>query len=131
MQSAIRSFTAGIVTMLLLTGCQQRERQPQPVPATQVEQLSAVLAGGYFLRQNCARTDIPDDVKLQRTAIHIAQQRGWDIHTPEYQQLPARAQARYQALMQDSTPMQDKCAALNRSTARFVAAAQSEHDSVD
>ena len=112
--------------MLLLAGCQQKAHQPPPPAVTQVEQLSALLAGGHFLRQNCARTDIPDDVKLQRTAMRIAQQRGWDTHAAEYRQLPARTQARYQVLMQDNTPLSDKCATLNQSTARFVAAARSD-----
>lgn len=126
MHNALRSFVLGAAATLFLAGCQQKPHQPPPPVAAQVDQLSALLAGGHFLRQNCARADIPDDVKLQRTAMRIAQQRGWNTQAVEYRQLPARTQERYQALQQDSTLMSEKCAALNRSTARFIAAAQSD-----
>jgi general secretion pathway protein S len=118
-----------VAALVFLAGCQQQQapvNKTQPLASTQVEQLSALLAGGHFLRTNCNRADIPDDVKLQRTAMRIAEHRGWNTRATEYQQLPARTQARYDALMQDSTPIAEKCTTLNQSTARFITAAQTD-----
>ncbi|BEM57031.1 secretion protein [Serratia marcescens] len=126
MHYSLRSLTLAAAATLLLAGCQQQTSQPPPPANVQVNQLSALLAGGQFLRQNCARADIPDDGRLQRTALRVAELRGWDTQATEYRQLTARAQQRYQALQQDSTPMSEKCAALNRSSARFIATAQAE-----
>ncbi|CAI0734137.1 Lipoprotein outS precursor [Serratia quinivorans] len=87
-----------------------------------------MLAGSHFLRQNCNRTDIPDDVKLQRTAMRVAEHRGWDTQAPGYQQLPALAQARYLAILEDRQLLTDKCAMMNTHTANFVAAAKSDQE---
>ncbi|MBJ2066873.1 type II secretion system pilot lipoprotein GspS [Serratia odorifera] len=128
MQRMLRSFSFAAAAVVLLAGCQQTalQLQTQPSLTAQLDQLSALLAGSQFLRQHCARTDIPDDASLQRSAIGMAQQRGWNTQPAEYRQLPVRAQQRYQQLQQDGTPLQQKCAALNTSTARFIAAAQSD-----
>lgn len=75
-----------------------------------------MLAGGHFLRVDCGRSDVPDDVKLQRTAMRAAQHRGWDTQAAGYRQLPALTQARYLTLQQDNQLLTDKCTTLSRST---------------
>lgn len=116
-------LTFSALTLTLLTGCQHTAKIPQPPVATQLDQLSALLAGTQFLREHCARTDIPGQDKLQRTALETAEQRGWNTRVADYQQLPAQTETRFQALLQDNTPENEKCATLNRSTARFIAQA--------
>lgn len=124
MSHFFRSLPLVLGSLLLLTACQHPRQASQPDVTKQLDQLSAMLASGHFLRVNCSRTDIPDDATLRRTATELAQKRGWNIGAAEYQQLPAQTQLRYQALMQDTTPLQQKCSALNSKTARFINAAQ-------
>ncbi len=129
MLTVLRTSVLGAAALLFLAGCQQTTHKPPPPPLqTQLDHLSTMLASSHFQRVNCNRADIPDDVKLQRTAMRAAQHRGWDTHAAGYQQLPALTQARYQALVQDRTALTEKCAALNNSTARFVAAAKSDQE---
>lgn len=124
MQYSLRAFSFIVVTAALLAGCQQPVHKPQPPVATQLDQLSSLLASAQFLRQHCSRTDIPQNDQLQRTALQVAQQRGWNSEAVEYQQLAMKTQGRYQALEQDSSPLSQKCATLNSSSARFIATAQ-------
>ncbi|EMF05223.1 putative secretion protein [Serratia marcescens VGH107] len=114
--------------MLLLAGCQQTAHQPAPPLQAQLDHIALMLAGGHFLRVDCGRSDVPDDVKLQRTAMRAAQHRGWDTQAAGYRQLPALTQARYLTLQQDSQLLTDKCATLSRSTARFIAAVQADQE---
>ncbi|QBC03381.1 type II secretion system pilot lipoprotein GspS [Enterobacter cloacae] len=120
-------LTLVIVGISLLVGCQQRTNQTTSAPTTdtQLEQLSALLAGSHFLRENCARADIPGDAQLYSAAMKSAAGRGWDTRQAQYQQLPTRTQQRYELLQQDTTSLAEKCATLNRSTARFIAEVQS------
>ncbi|MGP8332869.1 hypothetical protein ACOS17_04660, partial [Serratia sp. CY43514] len=53
--------------LLLLAGCQQTAHQPAPPLQAQLDHIALMLAGGHFLRVDCGRSEIPDDVKLQRT----------------------------------------------------------------
>lgn len=117
-------LSLAVLTLALLAGCQQTPNKPQPPVTAQLDQLSALLASSQFLRQNCSRADIPAEAQLQQATLQVAKQRGWNTEVADYQQLPARVQTRYQALLQDSTPATEKCATLNRSTARFIAQAQ-------
>ncbi|WP_261094414.1 type II secretion system pilot lipoprotein GspS [Serratia quinivorans] len=128
MLTVLRSSVLGAAALLFLVGCQQKAHQPPPPLQAQLDRLSAMLAGSHFLRQNCNRTDIPDDVKLQRTAMRVAEHRGWDTQAPGYQQLPALAQARYLAILEDRQLLTDKCAMMNTHTANFVAAAKSDQE---
>ncbi|HAT3745597.1 TPA: type II secretion system pilot lipoprotein GspS [Serratia marcescens] len=118
----------GAVALLLLAGCQQTAHKPAPPLQAQLDHIALMLAGGHFLRVACGRSEVPDDVKLQRTAMRTAQHRGWDTHAAGYRQLPALTQARYLALQQDNQLLTDKCATLSRSTARFIAAAQADQE---
>ncbi len=127
MANSLRKLSWLAVSLLVLSGCQQVSHQPPPPVSTQLDKLSTLLAGGRFLRQNCERADIPDDVKLQRTAMRVAEQHGWDTHQASYQQqLAAQTNARYQALVADNTLLTEKCATVDSRTARFIAAAQSD-----
>ncbi|MBB1582248.1 MULTISPECIES: type II secretion system pilot lipoprotein GspS [Serratia] len=128
MFTVIRTSVLGAAALLLLAGCQQRVPKPVPPLQTQLNELSTMLAGGHFLRQNCQRTDIPDDVKLQRTAMRVAEHRGWNTQASGYQKLPALAQARYLAVLEDRQLLTDKCAALENRTANFIAAAKSDQE---
>ncbi|CAI0736966.1 type II secretion system pilot lipoprotein GspS [Serratia quinivorans] len=128
MLTVLRTSVLGAMALVFLAGCQQTTHQPSPPLQAQLDKLSAMLAGSHFLRQNCGRTDIPDDVKLQRTAMRVAEHRGWDTHAAGYQQLPALAQARYLAILEDRQLLTDKCAAMNNRTANFVAAAKSDQE---
>jgi general secretion pathway protein S len=126
MHAFFRTLSCATLALMLLTGCNQRPHQSQPPVVTQLDQLSALLAGSDYLKQFCARADIPDGIQLTRSALHMAKERGWDTQAAEYGNLRARTQARYQALQRDRTPVPEKCAALNRSTARFIAVAQGD-----
>lgn len=118
----------GAMALVFLVGCQQTAHKPPPALQAQLDQLSTLLAGSHFLRQNCGRADIPDDVKLQRTAMRVAEHRGWDTQAAGYQQLPALAQARYLAVLEDRQLLTDKCAVMNNRTANFIAAAKSDQE---
>ncbi len=128
MSTLFRTSLCGVAALLLLAGCQQTAHQPAPPLQTQLDHIALMLAGGHFLRVDCGRSDVPDDVKLQRTAMRAAQHRGWDTQAAGYRQLPALTQARYLTLQQDSQLLTDKCATLSRSTARFIAAAQADQE---
>ncbi|CAI1495003.1 Lipoprotein outS precursor [Serratia quinivorans] len=128
MLTVLRISTLGAAALLFLVGCQQTAHKPPTPLQTQLDKLSAMLASSHFLRQNCHRQDIPDDVKLQRTAMRVAEHRGWDTQATGYQQLPALAQARYLAILEDRQLLSDKCAALNNHTKNFIAAAKSDQE---
>lgn len=128
MSTLFRTSLCGAAALLLLAGCQQTAHQPAPPLQAQLDHIALMLAGGHFLRVDCGRSDVPDDVKLQRTAMRAAQHRGWDTHAAGYRQLPALTQARYLTLQQDNQLLTDKCAMLSRSTARFIAAAQADQE---
>ncbi|TQI80086.1 type II secretion system protein S [Serratia fonticola] len=127
MARSLRKFFWLAVLLMVVAGCQQVSHQPQPPVQAQLDKLATQLAGGRFLRQNCDRSDIPDDVKLQRTAMRLAEKQGWDTHQASYQQqLAAQTHTRYQALVADKALLSEKCATVNNRTARFIAAAQSD-----
>ena len=128
MSTLFRTSLCGAVALLLLAGCQQTAHKPAPPLQAQLDHIALMLAGGHFLRVASGRSEVPDDVKLQRTAMRTAQQRGCDTHAAGYRQLPALTQARYLALHQDNQLLTDKCATLSRSTASFIAAAQADQE---
>ncbi|MFK3839641.1 MULTISPECIES: type II secretion system pilot lipoprotein GspS [Serratia] len=128
MFALLRTSMVGAAALLLIAGCQQKAHKPVPPLQAQLDQLSTMLAGSHFLRQNCHRSDIPDDVKLQRTAMRVAEHRGWDTHAAGYQQLPAMAQARYLAVLEDRQLLTDKCTVMENRTANFIAAAKSDQE---
>ncbi|XIF02609.1 type II secretion system pilot lipoprotein GspS [Serratia marcescens] len=98
MSTLFRTSLCGVAALLLLAGCQQTAHQPAPPLQAQLDHIALMLAGGHFLRVDCGRSDVPDDVKLQRTAMRAAQHRGWDTQAAGYRQLPALTQARYLTL---------------------------------
>lgn len=127
MTRSLRQLCWFALPLIVLAGCQQAAHQPQPPVPMQIEKLATLLADGRFLRENCDRSDIPDDIKLQRTAMRLAQKHGWDTHQAAYQQqLAAQTNTRYQALVADNTLLTEKCATVNSSAARFITAAQSD-----
>ncbi|PYB19139.1 type II secretion system pilot lipoprotein GspS [Serratia marcescens] len=128
MSTQFRTSLCGAVALLLLAGCQQTAHKPTPPLQAPLDHIASMLAGGHFLRVDCGRSDVPDDVKLQRTAMRAAQHRGWDTQAAGYRQLPALTQARYLTLQQDNQLLTDKCTTLSRSTARFIAAAQADQE---
>lgn len=91
MLTLFRTSLCGAVALLLLAGCQQTAHKPAPPLQAQLDHIASMLAGGHFLRVDCGRSEIPDDVKLQRTAMRAAQRRGWDTQAAGYRQLPAQA----------------------------------------
>lgn len=115
------SFTISI--LLLLVSCQYpiKTKIPSLNPQIQINQLSALIASGIYIKKNCNRLDIPDDTILIQTALHLAQRRHWDTQVVEYQKLTDTSQARYQALLQDNTTHTKKCAQLNPLTEKFIA----------
>lgn len=103
--------------ILLLTGCQHSPHQTeQPaksgaiLPAEQVKQLAAMVAGGEYLRQQCKDTQVPERETLIAQMIALAQQRGWDTQNNAYQMLESQSEALYQGLLSDATPSSAQCA---------------------
>ncbi|MHA0902000.1 type II secretion system pilot lipoprotein GspS [Enterobacter ludwigii] len=93
---------AWLFPLLLLVGCQQTvNKSPVPVASEQIKQLSALVAGGHYLQQQCKMNDIPDEDILLKTALNSARNRGWDTTVPAYQILAEQSQFRYNAILMD------------------------------
>jgi general secretion pathway protein S len=107
---------------MLIVGCQQTPRtysKDTPVQE-QLAQLSAILAGSEYLRNQCNRNDIPDRKTLTQKALNMAEHRGWDSGAQEYKNLNVLTEQRYQRLLNDGTPKEEKCSLLSQGTAPFV-----------
>ncbi|RDK12989.1 MULTISPECIES: type II secretion system pilot lipoprotein GspS [Enterobacterales] len=104
---------------LLLAACQTSS--PSEISSSsQVQQLSALVASASWLRDNCARADIPAQSKLIEVAIKQGQKRGWDMRKITVQDVQTASTQRYNALSEDTQPKDQKCAALNNSAAPFL-----------
>ncbi|MGG7668665.1 type II secretion system pilot lipoprotein GspS [Yersinia sp. J1] len=86
----------------------------------QIEQLSALISGAMYLRQECQRKDIPDESILMQTAVKLAMERNWDTKAPAYQALKGKSQARYQALVEEIGTDNNQCSSLNLLLADFA-----------
>ena len=62
MSTQFRTSLCGAVALLLLAGCQQTAHKPTPPLQAQLDHIASMLAGGHFLRVDCGRSDVPDDV---------------------------------------------------------------------
>lgn len=102
--------------LILLTGCQQnvrkiKEAEPANIPAIelQVQQLSAIAGGSYYLKEKCHHSDLPSNEQLLARVIALGDERGWPTKAEEYQQLPVKSVMIYEALVADSTPVEQQC----------------------
>lgn len=100
---------------LLLTACQQRS--PQPAPEVQRQQIASLIAGTRYLKQQCARSDLPGDGQIEQAAYRAAHQRGW---TPSADIAPYSEQL-YQGLLRDATPQASQCAEFTQLLQPFLA----------
>ena len=85
-----------------------------------MQQLSALVASASWLRDNCARADIPAQSTLIEVAMKQGQKRGWDMRKITVQDVQTASTQRYNALSEDTQPKDQKCAALNNSAAPFL-----------
>lgn len=111
-----------LLNTALLTGCSlstsdQGASLAQP---QQVEQLATLVAASGFLRDNCQRSDVPEQSTLLKAALSQAKSKGWRVSGAAQQQLPAQAQSILADLNQDGTPLAEKCAYFNQQLAPFI-----------
>ncbi|WP_380183830.1 type II secretion system pilot lipoprotein GspS [Kalamiella sp. sgz302252] len=117
-----RAGTLIISVCFTLSGCQHAGRAV-PEPARQVEQLSALIAGGNYLREQCAQTNLPDANTLTTRALALAEQRGWDRHAADYHRLVPLSAEKERLIAKDPLNEKDKCQKLQDSLALFIAPA--------
>lgn len=115
----MKPLCLALSALFLLTACQQRPA-PSVAQETQVQQLSALIAAANWLRDNCARSDIPDTQRVTAHALAQAQARGWNTRAIASPTLALAAEQRYQALSDDNQTPTEKCAALNASAVPFL-----------
>ncbi|HEN3639753.1 TPA: type II secretion system pilot lipoprotein GspS [Yersinia enterocolitica] len=116
----LRPCVMGFVCIWLLTACQQRLNHPQPDDGIQMQQLSALVAGSQYLKQDCNRSGIPEDKVLIETALYLAKNRGWSVGNNEYNQLNNKSHERYKALVQAESAHMQKCAQLEKLVSPFL-----------
>lgn len=104
---------------LFLAACQQQTKHESATP-TQIQQLSALVASASWLRDNCARTDIPGQQKLIDAALEQAKLKGWRMDSISKNDIQNASLQRYQALTNDTQKKEEKCAVLNSSAAPFL-----------
>lgn len=127
MRSPLLRISAVTLLCMTLAGCQTPTGSSTSLaPAAtsvsagdQLNQIASLAAAGRYLKSQCSRSDIPDDATLQRSALHVAQQRGW--HSVSLPALTQRSEQLYQGLLQDGTPKEAQCSEFNRSLAPFIA----------
>lgn len=112
--------------LVLLTGCQQnihqtKDVQPGAIPAVeqQVQQLSAIAGGSYYLKEKCHRSDLPSNEQLLAQVVALGAQRGWPTNAEEYQQLPVKSEMIFKALVADGTPVEQQCRYFNQSVSHY------------
>ncbi|WJV61338.1 type II secretion system pilot lipoprotein GspS [Pectobacteriaceae bacterium CE70] len=116
---------------LSVVGCQHSApvkpasgRQAVNTPVNeQINQLASLIAAGNYLKLQCNRSDLPDNNTMQKTALQLAKQKGWD--TSHYQALPQLSANLYQGLLKDGTLKATQCSAFNRSLEPFIEAMRS------
>ncbi|WP_338557718.1 type II secretion system pilot lipoprotein GspS [Erwinia sp. E_sp_B04_7] len=112
-----------ITLATLLSGCQQTSRK-DPDPATQIDQISSLVAGSHYLREECGRNDIPADGILLSNAFSQAGKKGWNTRAPEYKELMVAIGQKKALIVNDRTQPREKCQKLQAALARFVAGSQ-------
>lgn len=120
MKISLKPLTLCLLGPLLLAGCQQTPVK-NVMPEQQIQQLGALVAASDWLREHCDRRDIPAKSTLLASAIKQGEARGWKVSPMTHQQLLASADNRYQAINEDNTPKNEKCATLNSAAAPFIA----------
>ena len=125
MRYPLLTFSAVTLLCMTLVGCQAPTRSSavvaSPISANdQLQQIASLVAASRYLKSQCNRSDIPDEAAIQRTALSVAQQKGWD--TANLTMLTQRSESLYQGLLRDSTPKETQCSEFNRSLAPFFAA---------
>ncbi|WP_067704208.1 type II secretion system pilot lipoprotein GspS [Erwinia sp. ErVv1] len=115
------NFCAASLMLLTVTGCQQSAKKlnitsvaERPEIEQQVQQLSAIVGGGYYLKAKCHRSDLPSGEKMLSSILELAKQRSWPVDAAEYQQLAEKSEHIYQALLTDSTPIEQQCQYFNQ-----------------
>ncbi len=108
--------------LLTLVSCQnQNSGKHATVPvASQLDQLSSLVASASWLRQHCDRNDIPADATLATKALALAKERGWPVDNSFRQQLAQQVSVRIGALDADRPSQSAKCAALNQAAVPFI-----------
>ncbi|HEI8865488.1 TPA: type II secretion system pilot lipoprotein GspS [Serratia odorifera] len=119
-------YISWLLPVLFLTGCAQPANKYSPLVANQqIKQLSALVAGSHYLRQQCKIGNIPDEDRLLNTALASAQRRGWDTQAPAYALLAEQSRARYDELIAEDTAESRPCSRLHLLLIDFLHAARS------
>lgn len=125
MRFPLLSISAVTLLCMTLAGCQTPTGSSSATPAAssvsaaeQLNQIASLVAASRYLKSQCNRSDIPDDATVQRAALSVAQQRGWN--SANFTGLAARSEQLYQGLVQDGTPKEVQCSEFNRSLAPFI-----------
>jgi general secretion pathway protein S len=111
-----------IIVTVLLSGCSGSfsDKYEKKIPlSTQVNQLSAFMAGSQYLRDYCYHSDIGSDNRLNQQVLKMAENRGWDISKQEYLKLNNLAADKKQLLLNDPTASEIKCIALSSELGTF------------
>ncbi|MCX8962489.1 secretion protein [Erwinia psidii] len=125
MKENIISVTGIIVVTLcvFLAGCQQKSASA-PASSIQIDQLSSLVAGSKFLREQCSNNTIPGDAVLLSRAISLAEKKGWNTYAAEYQEINPKINDKMTMITRDSTSLPQKCQQLQLSLANFIAETQ-------
>lgn len=124
MRSPLLAFSAVTLLCISLVGCQAPTRSgtassvSSVTAADQLNQIASLVAASRYLKSQCNRSDFPDDGTLQRAALAVAQQKGWNA--VNFTQLASRSENLYQGLLKDGTPKEAQCSEFNRSLAPFI-----------
>ncbi|MFN1142590.1 type II secretion system pilot lipoprotein GspS [Serratia quinivorans] len=121
-------FPSLFLCNLLLAGCStSADNKANPMLDTQhQQQLTALIAGSEYLKENCQRSDIPAISVLTQTAISEAKKKHWPVSTAMADALPADARSIINRLNQDTAPIAQKCSYFNQSLATFIEAARQQ-----
>lgn len=112
-----------LVFIGFLSGCQS----PPTATPVSVNQLAAVVAASNWTRINCARSDIPDETRLLRAALKVADVKSEGNHNISQQELLNEINQRFAALNNDGQNKAEKCSALNSALAPFLQQIKSQN----
>lgn len=126
MRSPLLTFSAVTLLCITLVGCQAPTHSGTAASSSvssvtasdQLNQIASLVAASRYLKSQCNRSDFPDDSTLQRAALAVAQQKGWNAGN--FTPLASRSDSLYQGLLQDGTPKEAQCSEFNRSLAPFI-----------
>lgn len=105
--------------IFIMTGC-HHSRVNAPIATEQVEQLASLIAGGSYLRQQCAQTTLPDEQALTARALGLAEKRGWNTRAAEYKSLYLISMKKQQLIDEDPRLTEEKCRKLADSLLPFI-----------